>query len=802
MTKYAVLVCCFLLLHCCRLFAQQYGIGGRVQNSRHEYLPQANISLQNISLGKLYPVQTISDSGGYYRFEKVPAGKYILTASYTGYVKVVSDTITVNASATNYTHHFILLEDSATLKGITVKSKKRQRVEMDKGKVIFNVQDAATTSGLTAFDVLKKMPGVTVDQNENISLRGSAGINVLIDGKMTYLSGTQLTNYLKGISAEDISKIELNLAPSAEYDAAGNAGIINIVPKRNVQKGYAVDIRSGITKGHYWMASENISVSHRSEKPSLYGAFDFKMPRNFWKGSSGNTLQDGTALITLQRQSESAYKPLYYSWRMGAEWQLLPKHRISMDYNGYWDDWKAVYNSTVKSVGAVGSLISSIRSSNRLIEPYYYDAFNVNYRFDIDSAGKKITAETHYVSYRNYSDAVMTTDIYDGSGDFTGRNVLRSHQPGFIKIKSAKADAVLPFKKISVKTGLKYAEVENDNRYRFDSLYNGNYLEVENMSNHFKYKERIAAAYISASKKLNKTSMDAGLRLEYTKADGYTIRQEVNNQWEYTRLFPNFSLEQEIAVGDKLSFSVSRRINRPSYSQLNPVRWYTDQYFYYAGNPNLLPEMAWLSSVGYTLKQKYVFTFSYARNSHYINRKLIIDSNGVSIKSLAANLGNMHRLDMMVSVPLQVFSFWELQLMPDLSYMSYPVSQLSGEKILSKWFATISLEQQFKFPAGIKVDISMQYYSAGLRGIYITRPNFYTDLGLKKSILKNRLDLQLTCSDIFNTTRYRGVSQSSITDYHYNDKPDTRRIGITLHYHMGNDLIKSSSKKTDEQERL
>lgn len=799
--KRNLLFIAFLILYCGILPAQQYSIGGTVRNKQGEGLSGSTITLQNISGNKKQLINRVSDTSGYYRFSDLSAGQYLLTASHVGYIKAVSDTIIVNASVGDYTCHFVLVEDSATLKEVTVKSKKQQ-IEIDKGKIVFNVQGTAITAGLTAFDLLKKLPGVTADQNENITLRGSSGVNILVDGKMTYLSGTQLTTYLKGISAEDINKIELNLTPSAEYDAAGNAGIINIIPKKNLQKGYAVDIRSGLTKGHYWMANENVSVSHRSKKLGLYVSVGFKMPRNLWKGNSGNTVQDGIQSITLKRQSESADEPLYYSWRIGAEWQLLPKHRISIDYNGYFDDWKATNNSTVESAGLNGGLLSSIRSSNRLIEPYHYDAVNFNYRFDIDSAGKKITAETHYVSYRNYSDAVMTTDEYDAYGNFTWRNVLRSHQPGFITIRSAKADAALPFRKIAVKAGLKYAEVENDNQYRFDSLHDGGYMEVENMSNHFRYKEQVAAAYISASKKLNKTSVDAGIRLEYTKTNGYTIKQDVSNNWEYTRLFPTFSLEQEIAANDKLSLSVSRRINRPSYSQLNPVRWYTDQYFYYAGNPGLLPEMAWVSSAAYTLEQKYVVTLSYGLNSNYINRKLIIDSNGVSIKSQAANLGNMHRLDIIASVPVKLFSFWELQLMPDISYMRYPVSQLSGEKVISKWFAAISLQQQFKFPAGIRVDVSAQYYSAGLRGIYMTRANFYTDIGIKKSILNSKLDLQLTCSDIFNTTRYRGVSQSSITDYYYNDRPDTRRIGITLHYHIGNDVIKGSSKKTDEQERL
>jgi hypothetical protein len=790
------------LLYRCVLFAQQYSISGVVQSKQHKDLPQASISLQDIFNRKIHSINTVSDSTGYYRFEELPAGRYILTASHVGYLKAVSDTIITDVTQTNYTYHFVLAQDRVSLKEVIITGKKQQ-VEMDKGKIVFNVQSMATTSGLTAFDLLKKMPGVTIDENENIILRGSSGVNVLIDGKMTYLSGTQLTNYLKGISAEDINKIELNLTPSAEYDAAGNAGIINIVPKKNLQKGYAVDIRSGITKGRFLMVNENISASHRSKKLNLYGSLDYKMPYGAWNSTSGNTINENGQMIELQRHNQSEYKIKYYTWRSGAEWQFLLRHHLSIDYLGYLDDYKSINNAdTIKSYDDAGKLVSFVSSTNILDEPYHYGALSLNYRFDIDSIGKRISAEMHYVSYSNYSDGVLTTTHYDDAGNFTGNNILKAHQPGFIKIRSAKADAELPFKKLSIKAGLKYAEVSNDNQYRFDSLHNGNYEEVDDMSNHFKYNERIAAAYISASKKINKTGIDAGLRYEYTKANGYTIKRDVSNKWEYGKLFPAISIEQEISSKDKINFSASRRINRPSYSQLNPVRWYTDQYFYYAGNPNLVPEITWIFSAGYTLRSKYVLTATYGLTSNYMNRKLTIDTDGYTIKSQQVNLGQLRRFDMIASFPFQIFSFWEIQLAPDVAYMSYPISQLLGEKILSRWTVTLSAQQHFKLPYNTKMDISTEYYSAGLRGMYVTHGGFYTDIGFKKPFFKNRLDAQLTVSDVFNTSRYQAVSGSNITNYHYNEKPDTRRLGITLHYHFGSNGFKENNKKTEEQERL
>ncbi|MBZ4192476.1 outer membrane beta-barrel protein [Niabella beijingensis] len=780
--------------------AQTAGIDGTVQNSHRKALPGATVSLQQP--GNSAPAISKScDSSGHYRFDKLSPGKYIITASHTGYLKSSCDTIFVATVPSRHTHHFILPEDSTTLTGVVVQNS-RHLIRMEKGKMIINVQQMAVTTGLTGFDLLKKMPGITVDQNETIQMRGSSGINVQIDGKTTYLSGKQLTTYLKGISAEDLNKLELDMAPSAESDAAGNAGIINIIPKKNRQKGYAMDLRTGITRGYFWMPAANISFSRNSKKINLFGSFDYKTPDSHWESSSGNTIYQDGAALQLRRINRSDYKINYYTWHGGTEWQFLPKHLLGIDYMGYLDDYKSSNRPTVATYNEAGLLRSSIHSVNDIKEPYHYDAVNLNYRFDIDSTGKNITADAHYTSYRNYSDGRMTTQSANADGNITGTYSLLSHQPGFIRIRSVQSDATLPFPKFSLRTGVKYAVITNDNAYQFDSLTDGRIIPAEAMSNHFVYRERIAAAYLSAAGKIKNISIDAGLRAEYTNADGYTVKQDINNRRSYLQLFPTLSLGEDLKNGDRVNIAASRRINRPSYSDLNPVRWYTDPYYYYAGNPDLLPEMAWVFSAAYTLKHRYIFTFSYNRSSNYINRKLFRDDNSAAVSSRSANLGSMQQAGLIIAAPLQLFSFWELQLTADLNYMTYPVSQLEGEYRLAKWYGTLTAQQQIRLPAGIKMDLFTQYVSAALRGIYTTKQYFYTDIGFKRSFFAGKLDLQFTLNDAFNTIRYQGVSQSNIVNYWYNDKPDTRKAGISVHYHFGSGPVKGNKKKTEEQERL
>ncbi|MGN6493920.1 MAG: outer membrane beta-barrel family protein [Agriterribacter sp.] len=413
-----------------------------------------------------------------------------------------------------------------------------------------------------------------------------------------------------------------------------------------------------------------------------------------------------------------------------------------------------------------------------------------------------MTTDAHYISYRNLSDGLMISNTSNDGGNPGGTNSLRQHQPGFIKIKSIKTDVELPYKSFSLKAGIKYAITSNDNAYRFDSLIAGEFIEAETMSNHFKYEEKIFAAYTSISRRFNKTAVEAGLRLENTYAKGYTVKQDLNNTWKYTRLFPSLSVDQTINDNNKINLSVSRRINRPSYADLNPVRWYNDQYFYYSGNPELQPEMAWLFSGAYTLRSKYIFTATYGLRDNYLGRQLVIDPSGGSVKSQTANFNNAKRIDLDISVPLMLASFWDVQLSTGLNYTTYPISSISGFKQLSQWAVNAQLQQQVRLPYDIQLKVSGFFYSPELLGIYQTAAVFFMDAGFKKSFFKNNLVLQLTGSDLLRTNRYKARSLTDIADYHYHDRPDSRRIAFSIRYHIGGKLMNKKASTIEEQERL
>ncbi|WP_186742302.1 TonB-dependent receptor [Spirosoma utsteinense] len=780
-----------------------FTVAGSVKDTKGNALVGAHVALFRLS--ETTPAfNTSSAADGRYEFKNIPKATYYLKSFMLGFRPLKADSVVISTtSSPDGVYDVVMTEATLGIQAVDVVSRK-QTIEMQNGKLIFNVQNSALSAGSSALDLLRRVPGVSLGQDDQIMLKGSSGLNVMVDGKMTYLSQQQLVQLLKGMNAENINKIEVITTPTAEFDAAGNAGIINFVMKKNTQDGYSLDIRSGVSKGKFWMVNENITGSYRKGRINLFGSIDFNTPHSNFVSTSGNSFFENGQPIIIRRENQNPLKIKFYTYKAGIDWQLSTKHRLSVGYNGYFDDFvKDNAPSLVKRYDATGQLLGSVRSTNYLAEPYHYDATNLSYTYKIDSLGKQLTADAHYISYRNYSDGVLKSSFQDATGTQSAPDErLQSHQPGTISIQSVKMDLVLPYPAVTLKAGVKFAYVTNDNRYSFDSLRDGRFIEASSMSNHFKYNEKISAVYGSGVKKLGKTSLEAGLRLESTVAEGYTVKQAVANSWNYTKLFPSLSIDHELDKNNKLNFSVSRRIDRPTYASLNPVRWYSDQYFFYSGNPYLKPEMAWLFSAGYTLKEKYVLTVSYSRHTNYISKRLVVEPGTNAIVSQIANFDKMERLDVLTSIPISLSPLWELQLTTGTSYTSYPIPLLNGEKTFSKWAASAMLNQQLKLPGGLNFELSLSYYSSELWGIYLKEGIFLAGAGIRKSFYKNKLDVRVSFNDFLGTNRYAGKSLTDYTDYQYYDKPDTRRVGVSVKYHFGGKLQSNQSRRIEEQDRL
>jgi outer membrane receptor protein involved in Fe transport len=739
-----------------------------------------------------------SDTSGAFQFTGLQPERYqldISTATYQG------TSITLQLVGDTMLARLVLRTRIDTLQEVTVNGRPPQ-LETNNGKLIYNVDQSPSAAGSSAFELLQRMPGVTIDQNDNVLLKGTSGVNVMLDGKMTYMSPGQLANTLKGMPSTNIVKIELAASPGAQYDAAGTSGIINIITRKMNKPGYALVATSSAGVGHYALYNENVTGNIRLKKLNFFGTLGLNHRKTLTDRYFTNKIPSDNGTTVFNSVSHEPYLSKFYTYKAGADWNINSHHTLGIAYSGSWDDWSKHANATTDVTGPDENT-SIVQNRSVAIEPYFNNAFNVNYAFIPDSSGKRFTVDADYISYQNHSDGFLANQTYNAGGVAADPyQELKFHQPSYIRIKSVKADATLPVAGMTLQAGAKYAAISIDNDFRYDSLMGGVYEYAGSLSDYFRYREAIAAGYINAEKILAKTSIVAGLRVEHTSTKGEAVHTNYVTNRHYTNLFPSLMVVQKLADECSLTFTASRRINRPAYAELNPVRWYADKYAYYTGNPLLRPELAWQFSTAYTWRSKYSVTLSYNRLNNFISQSVVTDKTTGAVARQNANFPHQDRVEALLMAPLQVARWWELMTTSVVSYTTYPVAQQLGSLQQNRVAADIGLNQVFTLPGATLFELNAHYDSGDLAGIYLTKSYFIIDGGIKRSFLKKHLDLRLSFADLLRTNRFQGTSLSDLSLYSYRYHPDSRRIILTAVYKLGGRVSGAHNRPTEEQQRL
>src|SRR5690349_17426798 len=232
-------------------FAQSTGkISGIIQSAEKKAIEAATVSLLKVKDSSLVKI-AVTDKNGVFEFEKINNGNYLLQTDAVGYEKSFSKPIEITDNKKQANNDVVLNASSQTLNAVKVTTV-RPLIENKIDKTIVNVDASPTNTGLSALEVLEKSPGVTVDNDGNISLKGKQGVRIFIDGKPAYLSGQDLTNYLKNLSSNQLDQIEIMTQPSAKFDAAGNSGIINFKTKKNMNNGFNASITTSAIIAKYF----------------------------------------------------------------------------------------------------------------------------------------------------------------------------------------------------------------------------------------------------------------------------------------------------------------------------------------------------------------------------------------------------------------------------------------------------------------------------------------------------------------------------------------------------------------------
>ncbi len=780
-------------------------VSGSLLDEQGKPMDYATVSLlkaQDSSIVK----GTLSNEAGAYAFDHVKVGNYVIKATVVGYKKTASAAFIVTDTTLSVIAPILkLLPATHTLSTVSITSSK-PLIERKTDRTVMNVENSVLAAGNSAMDILERAPGVSVDKDDNISLKGKQGVTVMINDKLTYLSSAQLGTLLRSTDGTTIQSIEIITNPSAKYDAAGNSGIINIKLKKNKQAGTNGSVTVGTGYGHNWKDNETISLNHKEGNLNIFGSFSHNDNKRFQDIGIKRIVTD-TGKATYFNQFTNLPETTHNnSYRLGADYDLSSKNTIGFLVNGYFNGEDGLNDNNTNIGPNFMQKDSSLHTVSTVHQTFHDIAFNLNDIYKIDTAGQQISADLDYSKFKNNVTSTYMTDFFlaDGSTQYP-QAYLGNLTPADIDIRTAKVDYTNPLtKSIKLESGLKFSNVKTDNNL-LETLSPGTPYES---SNHFIYDEKIDAGYINLSKDFKKTSIQAGVRAEYTSSnatgDSSNVIQTIKRN--YLNFFPSVFINHTINDKNEFSFSYSRRIDRPQYDNLNPFVYHLDPYTYEKGNPFLKPQYTDNFEFNYTYNKSLTVTLGYSNTTDVIVEVPGTDPATKVSFVTQQNLQTQKSYSINVYDSYTITKWWSGDVNATGFYLGFKSNGLEGGNLNRGQSAyQIRATETFLPVKGYKIEVTSNYQSGLTYGLFNVKPQYSTDAGISHSFANKKANVKFSVSDIFNTRTNNVSSNYQSTNLDIYQKRESRIARLTFTYNFGNNKIKARQHQTgadDEKGRV
>ncbi len=787
MKNYSTLFFFFLISS---LFAQnKIQLSGIVTDAKDKGLDLAIVSLLNPTDSSFVQSEYTNEDGTFL-LSNITEGNYLLQINLLGYT-TYNEPIDVSGQTTMALPKIQLEEDVQLIEEAVVKAK-IPFVERKIDRTVINPQALIANAGGNALEVLERAPGVAVD-NGTISLKGRSGVAVFINDKPSYLSGTELENYLRALPAGSIKQIELMENPPAKYDAAGNSGVINIIIKRNTLKGFYGNTSLSYRKSRYNSSNNSLNLNYNKNKISLYA----NIYAGFYNGFQDLFInryyrdEQNTPLSAFEQNSFNRRDGQYLNGKIGLDYYITDHTAIGFSYkNVQHPSGRNVDNIALVS-DAIGTLEQRVVADNTSDLRFQNAIYNVYINHSIDSLGSKISFDADYVDYTTANDQLFKNFIYNELDELVFEDQVNGAIPASISIYAAKTDYTKPFKDGSrFEAGLKTARTQTDNEAIYSTTIEGITEPDYNLSNRFLYDEWINSAYVNYSRKLGKVDIQAGLRAEATNLTGDQLGNVEQAASSFTRnynsLFPTFyaAMPLDTAGIHRLSFSFGRRIDRPYFADLNPFISPLDRFTFYSGNPDLLPTFSHNLSLTHSFKGFLNTELGFSKTVDGINETLeIIDQ---IYYSRPGNISSSTSLTLSVDGTFEVSKWYSINSYVELGYLQFD-SELYTEQLNSSGTYTyLSLTNNFDLGKGWRANLGGRYRSDLVSAQLLIKSFWVMNMGVQKKLFDGKGSLRLGINDIFYSRRGDGIINNlRLTDADWNSTFDSRQATITFSYNFG-----------------
>lgn len=776
-------------------------ISGAIKSAEGKGIEAATVSLLKADNQALVKV-SISNKEGVFEFERVPEGKFIITISAAGYAAVKSQVLEISSPGQSLDAGSFTAQPSTSDLGNVQVTAKRPLIENKIDKTVVNVDASPSNTGLSALEVLEKSPGIVIDNNDNISVKGKSGVIILVDGKQTYLSGQDLANFLRNMPSNQLDQIEIMTQPSAKYDASGNSGIINIKTKKSRANGFNGSINNSSIFANYFKNTTGVTFNWRKNKVNVFGNYGYA----YWEGFNEINIKrefrrdrNTPSNSYFDQETYGRFSGYPHNFKLGADVFASKKTTIGAVVTGNFDirQFKTVgVNNIYDSMHVLDRVNRSVSQTK---DPWTNLGANINFRQILNKQGAEITADADYVIYRTKGNQYTNNYLYKADGtlvpsttDQENPYLLNGYLPAHIDIYTLKSDYSQPLGKNGrLEAGFKasYVKTDNDAQYTYYNSTQDKWLQ-DARSNHFLYEERINAAYINLQQQVKKLGIQLGLRVEQTQVKGNQVVKNEQFEKNYTKAFPTVYLSYKATERNTFGLSYGRRIERPGYQDLNPFQYPLDAYTYRQGNPLLQPQFSHNVELSYNYKGRLNVSANYTNTTDIIND--IIKSEVLPGKTYPStfqvkdNVAKRTNMGLAINWSQPVKKWWTINLFTNV-YNNHYTGMVGVEKIdLGYTSFSANMSNSFNMGKGWTGEISGFYnHKNFVSSVIVAQPMGMFSLGLGKQVLKGKGTVRLNARDPFWLQKFHGSTDMDKFTTDIRSKWDNRRFIVSFNFRFG-----------------
>jgi hypothetical protein len=734
-------------------------------------------------------LSTVTNEQGRFHFEAVPAGRYTLVARYMGYKIAAPVVLTVAANQSADLAPVLLAPDRKLLGGVTVTAAK-PFIEQRADKLVLNVAASPIAAGGTAYDVLGRAPGV-LEQGGSFVLRGK-NVTVLLDGKITNLSGDELKTMLSAMPANTLAQVEVIANPSARYDANG-AAIINIITAKSRKLGTNGVATLGVGTGQYGRYNAGLSLNHRTAKLNVYGGLD-RLENQVYSTTSAVRKAEGS--LEIRENGREVRHNQNNSAKLGFDYELSKNSSAGVMLKGMLNTRDSEGQNLARLTTTVPLDASSVHNvgTAQFLSP----SVNLYYKTKLDTLGSTLSLNADYFGYRKEWHNDYTTRYFDNQMKENGpASLLRDNSPARNSVRSASADYSQPLYKGTLEAGLKTTFTSTDNDIRWEHATAGQPWAVDlGKTNHFIYRENINAAYATFSRTVRKVDVQMGLRAEQTNTNGTSLTTGQTTLRNYLNLFPSVSAQYNQSEKVQLGFSYSRKIDRFQFGIVNPFVSYISQYSYAQGNPNIRPSFSHNFEFTHSYNNMLSTSISYGHHTNVLMETYRQEAGTQIVVHSFDNFRSANSLSASTTLQKPLLNNkWMTVTTLGLEYAQ--INNVAAVGLTAaRPAAYLSSNHTLMLPKGFKAEVSAMYMSPMTFGGIAFRSRFNSSFGVSKSLLKDAATLTLNVSDVFNTQLNRyDVLANGLNSINSN-KAESRFVKLNFSYKFGNKNVKASQRRS------